>query len=315
MGCLGGRGYRSGQGGTGQPGVAPVAAGSSKVLLNALVVDVAVCKTPEILARWLNQFILETEKDLQDERLRRSVRGPVRLGAAGPGRDEFPDRGAVRGGRVRDRSGPDRVGRDRRTRGYPDPAATPRRCPGRCAAGPGHQRVPCACGTPTPTSTTTSTTPTTRRHRRHRRRHATTAHRQPRRRPRRCHDHDGQRPTRHRRRQRQRRRRRRSTAVGGGEISRAAGTGDARRRPRAGGRRSRPTSQDGGRSPAAADRRPRAGTSDRRMQRHSRRGGCDRRAWDADDWDQPASAFRPDPHHQPTDTGPDPRLRPRPDRQ
>jgi hypothetical protein len=42
------------------------------VLLNALVVDVAVCKTPEILGRWLNQFILETEKDLQDERLQRS---------------------------------------------------------------------------------------------------------------------------------------------------------------------------------------------------------------------------------------------------
>ncbi len=46
---------------------------SSKALLNALVVDVAVCKTPEILGRWLNQFILETEKDLQDERLRRSA--------------------------------------------------------------------------------------------------------------------------------------------------------------------------------------------------------------------------------------------------
>ena len=46
---------------------------ASKALLNALVVDVAVCKTPEILARWLNQFILETEKDLQDERLRRSA--------------------------------------------------------------------------------------------------------------------------------------------------------------------------------------------------------------------------------------------------
>ena len=46
---------------------------SSKALLNALVVDVAVCKSPEILARWLNQFILETEKNLQDERLRRSL--------------------------------------------------------------------------------------------------------------------------------------------------------------------------------------------------------------------------------------------------
>ena len=46
---------------------------SSKALLNALVVDVAVCKTPEILARWLNQFILETEKNLQDERLQRSL--------------------------------------------------------------------------------------------------------------------------------------------------------------------------------------------------------------------------------------------------
>src|SRR6476469_5712199 len=45
---------------------------SSKVLLNSWVVDVAVCKSPEILARCLNQFILETERDLQDERLRRS---------------------------------------------------------------------------------------------------------------------------------------------------------------------------------------------------------------------------------------------------
>ena len=46
---------------------------SSKALLNVMVVDVAVCKTPEILGRWLNQFILEAEKDLQDERLQRSA--------------------------------------------------------------------------------------------------------------------------------------------------------------------------------------------------------------------------------------------------
>ena len=44
----------------------------SKELLNVLVVDVAVCKSPEILGRWLNEFILKTEKDLQDERLERS---------------------------------------------------------------------------------------------------------------------------------------------------------------------------------------------------------------------------------------------------
>jgi hypothetical protein len=41
-------------------------------MLNTLVVDVAVCKSPEILGRWLNQFILEAESDLQDERLKRS---------------------------------------------------------------------------------------------------------------------------------------------------------------------------------------------------------------------------------------------------
>ena len=45
---------------------------SSKAALNTWVVDVAVCKSPEILGRCLNQFILENERDLQDERLTRS---------------------------------------------------------------------------------------------------------------------------------------------------------------------------------------------------------------------------------------------------
>ncbi len=46
---------------------------SSKQLLNTVVVDVAVCRTPEILGRWLNQFIARVEPDLQDERLHRSL--------------------------------------------------------------------------------------------------------------------------------------------------------------------------------------------------------------------------------------------------
>ncbi|MGS0685795.1 DUF222 domain-containing protein, partial [Nakamurella sp. GG22] len=46
---------------------------SSKELLNSVVVDLAVCRTPEILGRCLNQFILRIEPDLQDERLHRSL--------------------------------------------------------------------------------------------------------------------------------------------------------------------------------------------------------------------------------------------------
>ena len=44
----------------------------SKALLNTLVVPVAIEKTPEILGRWLNQFIAEVEPDETDERLHRS---------------------------------------------------------------------------------------------------------------------------------------------------------------------------------------------------------------------------------------------------
>ena len=46
---------------------------SSKQLLNSLVVDVAIGQTPELLGRWLNQFIARVEPDEQDERLRRSM--------------------------------------------------------------------------------------------------------------------------------------------------------------------------------------------------------------------------------------------------
>ena len=46
---------------------------SSKQLLNATVVDVAVCKTVELLGRWLNQFVAMVEPDETDERLRRSL--------------------------------------------------------------------------------------------------------------------------------------------------------------------------------------------------------------------------------------------------
>jgi len=45
----------------------------SKQLLNHVVVDVAVCKTPELLGRWLNQFIARVEPDQADERIRRSL--------------------------------------------------------------------------------------------------------------------------------------------------------------------------------------------------------------------------------------------------
>jgi hypothetical protein len=45
----------------------------SKQLLNTVVVDVATQRTPEILGRWLNQFIAQVEPDQTDERLRRSL--------------------------------------------------------------------------------------------------------------------------------------------------------------------------------------------------------------------------------------------------
>src|SRR5664279_2509549 len=45
----------------------------SKQLLDHVVVDVAVCKTPELLGRWLNQFIARVEPDQTDERMRRSL--------------------------------------------------------------------------------------------------------------------------------------------------------------------------------------------------------------------------------------------------
>jgi len=46
---------------------------NSKALLNAVVVDVAVCKTGELLGRWLNQFVARVEPDEQDERIGRSL--------------------------------------------------------------------------------------------------------------------------------------------------------------------------------------------------------------------------------------------------
>jgi len=45
----------------------------SKQFLNNLVVDVAICRTPEILGRWLNQFVARVEPDETDERLNRSL--------------------------------------------------------------------------------------------------------------------------------------------------------------------------------------------------------------------------------------------------
>ena len=45
----------------------------SKRLLNHVVVDVAVCKTPGLLGRWLNQFIARVEPDQTDKRMRRSL--------------------------------------------------------------------------------------------------------------------------------------------------------------------------------------------------------------------------------------------------
>ena len=45
----------------------------SKQLLNHVVVEVAVGKTPELLGRWLNQFIARVGPDQTDERMRRSL--------------------------------------------------------------------------------------------------------------------------------------------------------------------------------------------------------------------------------------------------
>ena len=45
----------------------------SKELLNSVVVDIAVCKTAELLGRWLNEFVATVEPDQTDERLRRSL--------------------------------------------------------------------------------------------------------------------------------------------------------------------------------------------------------------------------------------------------
>ena len=45
---------------------------SSRQMLNAMVVPVAVCRTAELLGRWLNQFVARVEPDQVDERLRRS---------------------------------------------------------------------------------------------------------------------------------------------------------------------------------------------------------------------------------------------------
>ena len=45
---------------------------SSKQVLNATVVDVAVCKTAELLGRWLNEFVAKIEPDQVNERMRRS---------------------------------------------------------------------------------------------------------------------------------------------------------------------------------------------------------------------------------------------------
>src|ERR1700712_3574707 len=46
---------------------------ASKQLLNALVVPVAVCKTAELLGRWLNAFIARYEPEDTDERLHRAL--------------------------------------------------------------------------------------------------------------------------------------------------------------------------------------------------------------------------------------------------
>ena len=46
----------------------------TKRMLNMTVVDVAVCKTAELLGRWLNQFIARVEPEQTDERLRRRYR-------------------------------------------------------------------------------------------------------------------------------------------------------------------------------------------------------------------------------------------------
>jgi hypothetical protein len=46
---------------------------TSKQLLNALVVDVATHKTVELLGRWLNEFVAQVEPDQTNDRMRRSL--------------------------------------------------------------------------------------------------------------------------------------------------------------------------------------------------------------------------------------------------
>ena len=108
---------------------------SSKELLNSVVVDLAVCRTPEILGRCLNQFIVRVEPDLQDERLHRSFAD--RYVSVRPDLDGITFRSPRCPPSTRTPSTRSCAhSRPSPTRRPPHPATTPRRRPGRPAPGP-----------------------------------------------------------------------------------------------------------------------------------------------------------------------------------
>src|SRR5664280_622470 len=120
---------------------------NSKALLNHVVVDVAVCKTGELLGRWLNQFVARVEPDEQDERIHRSLADRYDS-APGPGRGELPERGVVVVRRRVDRPGADRDRRGQHPGRHQDVAAASGRRAGRCAVGSDQQRLPHPLGRP-----------------------------------------------------------------------------------------------------------------------------------------------------------------------
>ena len=133
----------------------------SKALLNTLVVPVAIEKTPEILGRWLNQFIAEVEPNETDERLRRAFETVTSLSAR-------TSTGSASCTRRCPRSTPSRSIRSS-TRSPPSPnqttnapnnnaAPTPWST---CSAGESATAgTPTSTPTPTPTTTSTTTHPT-----------------------------------------------------------------------------------------------------------------------------------------------------------
>jgi hypothetical protein len=113
---------------------------SSKQLLNVLVVDVAVCKTVELLGRWLNEFIARVEPDQTNKRLRRSFED--RYVSIRPDIDGIRLPGRRHRRRRRHQPSPQRARRHRRPRRHPHLPTTPRRRLHRTLARQDQQRLP-----------------------------------------------------------------------------------------------------------------------------------------------------------------------------